>query len=200
MKLQNAIVVNIDDNNHPLSTERQKGRIQIRILPFMLDVPESRLPWYDPFFRGAGSTGKFGFNPPKVNSNILVYPTTDSLRHGYYLDGDYISGFFDYSIVKAKLDTVTELSESTYSKIHFQLLENDNLHFYHESTGESGFIHKSGMYTIYDETGNVTLHSSNYNLKLNFDGTMLFTGANNSKVEVKSSGQIAFNDHLTIDV
>lgn len=141
-----AIVTNIEDPN-------QKGKVQVRVLPYLKDVKEDLLPWYDPFV-GVGSTDEVSFNPPKVGSNVIVL-YKDTFQYGFYIGQDYIEGFFDYASIESKLSGVTELSDTTYPNLHFKLTEEGNLYFHNVNTGDEGTLHKSGSYTMFDAQGNI---------------------------------------------
>lgn len=186
----NAIVVNNDDSNRRNNNDHKKGRIQVRVIPYMIDVPEAHLPWYDPII-GAGNSTHFDFCPPKVGSNIVVVPVTKTLRNGYYLWADHIEGFFDYSKVETLLGNVSELSETTYSNIHFSLRENGNIEFEHITTGEYGILLKNGSYIFWDSNGKMVVYGKDQEIAFSND---------NGDITLKANGQVSINNGVfTVD-
>lgn len=150
-----AIVTSLDD-------PKEKGRIQVRLFPYMIDVKEQDLPWYEPFI-GAGSDQMYEFNPPKVGSIIFVFPD-ETFKSGYYLGGNHIQGFYDYASIKSKLDTLDEIGNTVYPDVRFNLLEDGSL-FFHTVDGDIGVVQNSGAYFLMAQNGEIYLTSQ--------DGTKL---------------------------
>lgn len=178
LKTYKATVENLED---PL----KKGKVQIRILPFMNDVKAEELPWYD--LLTAGNPNQVKYDPPKEGSIIRVLPLSNSFRRGYVLSPDFIEGFFDYEKVESALGGISELSDSSYDNIRFYLMENDNIEFYNRLSGEQGVFHNTGSYTLFDSEGNVhiytqskevNIYNDNNALTLKEDGTIEVGGTN----------------------
>jgi len=173
----NAIV---ESNNDP----DVQGKVQVRLLPDFKDVDSSLLPWVLPFHTQGMSKESFSFHPPQVNDEVwVIYLDVPFFREGYYFTGQFLRGFFSYGTVKNVLSAVTELSDSTYPKLAFELFPNGNVVFHHLVNGDIGVYHKSGTYTIIDQNGNV---------KMNSVGAITLT-AGSSSIVMNQSGEVDIN-------
>lgn len=168
LKYCTAIVTNISDPN-------QQGKIQVRLLPYMVDSTEEHLPWYDPFILGSGSDSEYSFNPPKKDSIILVFPSSETLRHGYYLGGDHIEGLFDYPTIKTIIDSIPELTDSEYPNVKFYLMGDGSMQFHNTENSELGVIHQSGSYIIFTTEGNLIATVGSTKLEI-IDGQLNLSG------------------------
>jgi len=146
LKYCTAVVEEINDPD-------KLGKIQVRLLPQMKEVKKSLLPWYDPLW-GTGKMGQSSFNPPEIGSVIIVFPSSETLRNGYYMGGDHIEGFFDYSAVKTIIDSASEVTDSEYPNVKFLLHPDGTVEFHNNRTGDRGIVHSSGSYQIIDKDGN----------------------------------------------
>lgn len=153
--LGKAKVISIDDPD-------KKGRVQVRLIPEMEDAKEAHLPWYDPYI-GTGNNTTQKFNPPLEGSVILVYSSGTTKRSGYYIFEDHIQGFFDATKVSSKLSSI---ADTTYKDLHYRLLASGNILYENRSTKETGILHNSGSYIIFDSSGNIILNGKGNKLKV----------------------------------
>ena len=142
--LRKAQVIDIDDPD-------EKGKIKIKILPDFKNISDDLLPWASPF-SSKNSTSIRSNDLPEEGSIIRVLVREDNQRY-YYLDNMYFYNLFDFSIIKSSLENVEEISDTTYKNIIFRLYFDGSLEFHNNSTGEHGFIHKSGSYFFFDSDG-----------------------------------------------
>lgn len=163
LEIHKATLVSSDDPT-------KKGRVKIRIIPYMNDVKEEDLPWYD--LLGNASSEEQTFKPPKEGSIVLVLPTGNSYRNGYYLAPDFIEGFFNFDDIESSLSNIAELSDSSYQNIRFTLMENGNIEFYNRVSGEHGIYHSSGTYILIDSSGNLIINTTEQT-KITGDNTLV---------------------------
>lgn len=176
-----AKVISIED-------EDEKGRIQVQVLPQFKSVDKEILPWARPLFMQGATENHFSFHPPEVNSMVWVVFLDEYWKTPYWLPGQFIYGFFDYSTVKDSLDNISELSDTTYPNISFTKLPSGDIFFYNKDSGEEGIFHNSGAYTIYDTDGNVISYTPE-SFKLYND---------KATVTIDKSGDMSFeNDNFT---
>jgi len=180
----NLYYAKITNNNDPV----KKGKLQIRLLPEFKDIKESLLPWADPFFSIGSSTSSYSMNLPKIGSSVWV--AVDEMFTSFnYLFGAPFEGLFDYASVKTSLDTISELSSTTYPDINFNLMESGNIHFENSVTGDIGILHNTGSYVLFDNTGKIYATSV---------GDITIKDGNGNEVLTSTSGiQLKTGDAVT---
>lgn len=147
LKLYTASVISIDDPS-------QRSKIQIRVLPELKDVSPELLPWAIPFFSVQGGT-TLSQDLPEVGSTIRCL-VNKSWKRFYYLPNRFFENLFDFSKISTKLTT---LGVSTgYKDLKFRLYSDGGLEFHNNSTGEHGFLHKSGSYQIFTASGEIKIN------------------------------------------
>lgn len=155
------------------------SKIKIKILPEFNDMSEDLLPWAKPFITTGMSSTEYDFHPPTVGSKILVL-ADPRFRTFYYVHGIMIEGLFDYDVIKTKLDTVSEMTDTEYPNVDFTLLNDGSLRFNNRETGEMGVVHSSGTYMIMDADGNVFHKHS--------DGSMISKDSTGIIISEKTGG------------
>lgn len=163
------------DNNDP----DKKAKIQVRVLPEMKDMEESKLPWVRPFLNAGMSATEYDYNPPQNDSKVWTVFTDKFFKHGMYITGSFIDGFFDYSSIETALGNISELSGTDYDKLRFNRLPDGTIIFHNDDTGEVGVYHSSGKYILIDENGDIKITSD-----INQIGDLFIDG----KLEVGTSG------------
>ena len=188
LKLYKAKVVSIDDKD-------KKGKVQIQILPELKDVATKDLPWAIPF-SSANSVTVFSNDPPEEGSLIRVL-VDQYWKRFYYLGNTLFYDVFNFDTVKGKLDSATELSNKDYKNLKFRMYKDGGVEFHNNSTGEHGFIHKSGSYIMFDKDG--------YVIQKDKDGSTYKTSSSGITIEDKngntfitSSSSVKINGNLEI--
>jgi hypothetical protein len=182
LKIAKAQVISLDDPDN-------KGKIQIKIIPYMNDVKDADCPWYDPMTGGSNTT--FSHNPPTVGSYVVVLPTSSSFRDGYVLFEDFVASYTpDINTKIADLNGVSELSEKDVTKMKFWKLENGNILFLNTSNKDMGIFTKANNgYIILDNSGNLTADVK----------TGSFTIKNNAnEITADSAGNTKLTGNLSI--
>lgn len=181
MKTLHWYTATVIDNN---DTDKQ-GKIKVRLIPENKDVDESLLPWVLPFHTPGMSNQAFSFHPPQNNDQIwVVYLDPPFFKEGYYFTGDFIRGFFSYGTITNLLSSISELTDTTYPKLMFELFPNGNLIFQHLVNGDVGIYHKSGTYSIIDQNGKVIVNTGS-------QGAIIKNNA--GSIELKSTGEVDIN-------
>lgn len=198
------------NNNDPL----KKGRVQVKILPEGQGWRDDLLPWALPYF-GSGNTLESELKVPDIKSLIIVMlkdetETGIDWSNPVYLADEFIEGFFNYDLVIAKLNTITEKVDFVYPNLEFKLFKDGTITFHDRATGQTGTYHNTGTYIFIDSLGNVITNCSNgfkvYNetasLELTLTGDLKF---DNGIVETntKSDGTFEaknFNSEFSFDV
>ena len=188
------------DNKDP----DEKSRVKLRILPELKDVSESELPWVSP--------NKSTRDIPEIDD--IVYVSVDNefnIRNMRYSNTISVLNNIDYDKVKDDVEAIADIvSNYQYPQPNeFQKFKDGSYVFRNTETGELVFCHNSGVYTIYDEDGNVTTYTKDkyfkvYNDKLTMqledNGDYLFE---NEKVSLsmKNNGDVNYtNDGVTLDL
>lgn len=150
LHLYRGRVISIDDPD-------QKGKVQVKMLPEMVDIRDKDCPWFQPF-NGNSSDSELKNNPPQVGSLIWVL-ADDKFFHRFYTDFKYdIDGKFNYSNVDSVLGAITGLDKE-YKNIQFTLYEDKSLSFHNRVDGSHGIISSNGAYYIIDKDGKIRLNS-----------------------------------------
>lgn len=181
-----AIVI---DNND----EDKKDRLKVRIIPDMIDVDEKLLPWVLPK-TGYGNKDSISRRIPEKESIIFIetdeYYNKRNMRWKY--DCSVIASI-DFDNVKDAVDSIDDkVSDYTYPQPNeFIKYKDGSFSFRNTETGEFVFCHNSGVYTIYDEDGNIKHYTKDklfqiYNDKLN--------------LQLKDNGDFVFeNEQVTTE-
>jgi hypothetical protein len=188
----------------------KKDRLKLRILPELKDVDDYKLPIVLPLY-GTGNKDSVNRVIPEIDSIIYVELDDDftvrSMRYKYNVS---VLDNTKYDDIKTNVDAITDIV-STYDypqPNEYFKFKDGSYSFRNTETGEFVFCHNSGVYTIYDEDGNITTYTKDkhfkvYNDKLSLElkdtGDYLFT---NEKVtcDIKNSGDIKINNEkVTID-
>jgi len=158
----NLYYAEVIDNND----EEKRGKLQIRILPEFKDMKESLLPWARPFMSSGFSATEHLMKLPEQGSKIWVL-VNDKFTYFQYLCGSPIEGLFDYDSIKSDLDTITELSDSVYPNIDFELLNDGSITFHNRVSGDHGFLHNTGTYYLVNNSGEVYLSALGNKIEIN---------------------------------
>lgn len=173
----------VTDNND----EEKRAKLQIRILPEFKNMKESLLPWARPFMSSGFSTTEHSMKLPEQGSKIWVL-TNDKFTYFRYLCGSPIEGLFNYDSIKSSLDTITELSDSAYPNIDFELLNDGSIRFNNRISGDMGVLHNTGTYSIIDTNGYVTVSEVSGN-KTTLSATgILIVDCNGHSIEMTTAG------------
>jgi len=152
------VVDNVDIN--------KLGKIQVRILPDLIDVEQSLLPWVGKYSIGAGTNSMIGIHEvPEIGTFVRVviedYPFLQRVR---YISDDYVEGLYIYN--KFEDVTISELTTQTYPQPFFKCYKDGTIDFHNSSTGEHGTFYKNGQYILIDSTGNLFVNLTNKKLKI----------------------------------
>lgn len=182
-----------------LNDEDKKGRIQVKLLPEMKDIADSKCPWFPPL-EGNSSDNELKNNPPEIGS--LIFVLADNLfYHRYYTNFKYnIPGKFDYSKIENLLNNIDGL-DTEYQNIIFELYQDGGLSFHNRNDGSHGYYHSSGSYFLINSDGEfIVSGQSSSNFKLDKNGEYLIEGQNGSTLVLNSSGEFLANNHLKVTV
>lgn len=185
----NLYYAKVTDNND----SDKKGKLQVRILPEFKDIKESLLPWAKPFFSAGSSTSSYSMNLPKVGSNVWVM-VNEIFTRFYYLFGAPFEGIFDYTSIKASLDSISELSNTSYPDISFELMESGNIHFENNVTGDIGILHHTGSYVLFDNTGKIYATSVGDITMKDGNGNEVLTSA--SGIQLKTGDAVTWKPNI----
>lgn len=145
----------------------QKSKVKVRILPEMEKFKDSELPWVEPKYNGNSTTSNSGTRHiPEIGSFIYV-EIEDFVDYAMkYRQAEWIEGFDIYNKV-SELTSITELGTQTYPQpIYFKRFEDGTIHFHNSDTGETGILHKSGSYIVFNSDGQITINPSSQILEL----------------------------------
>lgn len=156
-ELYDAQVISVNDPD-------SKGKIQVKILPELKDVPNSNLPWAVPFF-SHNSSSEFSNDLPIEGSLVRVL-VSNKWKRFYYLSNRFFENLFNFNTVTSSLGKASEITGKNYVDLKFRMYKDGGLEFHNTNTGEHGFIHKSGSYNIFDSTGNIITNVSGNQWKL----------------------------------
>lgn len=132
-------VINIQD-------VEQKGRVQVRIYPELVDVPDSDLPWATPLIE------QNIHHVPPLNSFVLVEVSEDWTSFKYSLITPFARSTYPYEEIKGIIG-----GSHTYPEPMAMKTEDGSVLFYDQSTQECGIVHSSGTKIILDKTGHVKI-------------------------------------------
>lgn len=167
MKLYEGQVI---DNNDP----DQQMRVKVRILPEMEGVNDDNLRWIQPF-NGNSSSESAHFSLPDVDSFVWVL-VDQYWKTFFYVTPFHLKGLFNFKSAVSKL-SASEISGKEYTDLDFQLYNDGGISFHNKSTGEHGFIHSSGAYSLFDSSGNIVLNSNGKLIKMNGETKTFVTHA-----------------------
>lgn len=190
--LREARVVSVDDPN-------KLGRIQVKVIPELEDIPDGDCPWAFPL--GAGAHGK-DFALPSAGAvvyavvfnrfwcEIAFIPCAIAKPTGH-LFADWVNG---------KKPSITDMAHSP-EEATFEAREwDDGFTEYHDSKNkEHGFLHPSGTFVTIDKDGQVfvqsvkkiNVHDKEGKLAVSLDsGTGDVAVTSKGKVSVSSVGDM----------
>lgn len=182
----------ITDNNDA----DQLGKLQIRILPEFVDMKEALLPWARPFMSAGFSATEHSMKLPEIGSKIWVV-CNDKFTYFRYLFGSPIEGLFDYAAIKTDLDTITELSDSVYPNVDFELMNDGSISFHNRVSGDHGFFHNTGTYHIIDTNGYIYI-SEMSGSKITIDNTGIIVADKNGNNITMGTSSVMINDNLEV--
>ncbi len=156
--LHRGLVLDINDPD-------QKGKVQVKVLPEMVDIEDSNCPWFPPF-EGNGSTNEYDNHPPEVGSYVWLL-ADDKFYHRYYTHFKYnLEGLVDYSPVDTLLSTISGL-DTTYENIQFTMYQDGGISFHNRNDGSHGYIQNSSTYMIMNSEGVIDVMGSSIELNGN---------------------------------
>jgi hypothetical protein len=132
-------VINIQD-------VEQKGRVQVRIYPELLDVPDSDLPWATPLIE------QNIHHVPPLNSFVLVEVSEDWTLFKYSLITPFARSTYPYEEIKGIIG-----GNHTYPEPMAMKTEDGSVLFYDQKTGECGVVHSSGVKITVDKDKHVKI-------------------------------------------
>ena len=154
------VIDNIDKDN--------KGKIQVKILPEMKDVPDNETIWCHPFV-GGEKTVKL--DVPEIGEKVWVLSEPDFVFGAFYIGESSLNGAVDLASIKSSINGVAPVGD--ISEVEFKSYSSGNIVFINKKTGAMGFIHNKGTTAIVDGDGNFIIEA----------GTAL-----KQRVEVSESG------------
>jgi hypothetical protein len=186
--LRKGIVIDIDDPD-------KKGKIKIRVLPDLKNVNDNLLPWFSPFI-SRNSTSIMSNDLLEVGSKVRVLIRKDYQR-GYYLSNMYFYGLFNFDTISKKLSSSGLINNIDYKNLVFRLYLDGGLEFHNNSTGEHGYIHKSGSIYFIDKDG--YYHSKDFksNEIVTSSTGIDLNDANGNTISMKSS-YVLINNNLKV--
>jgi hypothetical protein len=190
--LRTAVCIDNNDNNSTDERPKQTGRCKLRILPEMNGMAEDKLPWCAPFLNEGSGTSNLGTHKVlEVGEYCRVLIRDKYWQHIEWLNGDYVEGFYPYSVWTDNASKMTELGSMTYPQPNFmKALPDGSIMFYNSETGESGIHNSNGSYCLFDKDGSIFAFSKK-DIKLYNDS---------GSIELTSNGQCNINDgNLTVD-
>lgn len=137
-----------------------KGRIQVRLLPDLLDSDESDLPWVGPWFSKSSTSEASEHQPPDVKSPVWVIFTDAYRQQGFYLNGNQNEDNFDFSKISQQLGNVTELGSQDQTTTRWTRFADGTMTFQNSKNKEFGILHSSGSYALFGGDGSLTGFSS----------------------------------------
>lgn len=185
----------VENNTDP----ENRGRIQVRILPEMEGMTKSDLPWLRPFLQKAMTSESTSFDPLEEGSTVWCLFLDEYFHDGWYIAGVFVDGYFNYDRVKSDLGNISEIGAQNLPDAKFTRYKDGTIQFHNSNTGESGTLHKSGSYVVFDSDGNITAYGSKAiklynssasieldqagNIKQDADGTFQFNGTGDQLVK-----------------
>jgi hypothetical protein len=157
LNLMTAKVISIDDPD-------KEGKIKIKISPAHKDLKDIDLPWAVPFTTMLFSSTSQN-DLPEINSILWVLVQEDWQRF-YFIGNRYFYDYFSFNDILSQLNQATEITGKTYTDLKFRLYKDSGLDFHNNNTGEHGFIHKSGSYTVFDANGNMCVNTKTKDVKV----------------------------------
>ena len=195
--------------------EKKAGRIQIRILPEMLDISKDLCPWVEQYSNGTGlssTSGKHTIYEKDSYVRVLIedMPFMKRIR---IISDDYIEGLYIYQ--NLDLSSISELGSQTYPQPVFQMFADGTINFHNTESGETGTLYKSGGYYLVDADGNIFINSNDKELKfynskgsldldangkmtIDFKSDLNLTISGNSKITTTGTTDIESTGDLTI--
>jgi hypothetical protein len=176
LNLKQAKITSISDPD-------ELGKIQVRVIPDLMDVKkEELLPWVSPFISLLSTNTKSMFLP-EVGGFVWVFFVDEEMYlDGFYIPAHFNTGAFEFDSIKNNIDGISELGNVTYPSVNYFLTKAGNLYFENTTNGECGILHKSGAYQVISSGGSFYIKNGNGNI------TLLDTGT------------VAINDNFTVEV
>jgi hypothetical protein len=136
-----------------------KGKIKVRVLPDMLGLEETMLPWVRPFLNEA-SEKSFSLNTPKKGSYIWCLFQDDSFtEEGWYLKEAFLENNFKDTLLSSSFSKIEGLSTQKVNEVHFAHYEDGTIRFSNDTTKEYGILHSSGSYVVILADGSIKANS-----------------------------------------
>lgn len=159
VKIREAQVVDTNDPD-------KNGKVKIRVLPEMLNIEDSLLPWVGIYQFKSGTSTSIGVHTlPEKDTYIRVliedWPYLKKVR---IISDDYVEGIYIYN--NFSLSTISQLSSQTYPQPYFTKYKDGTIEFHNTSTGEYGVLYKNGEYELHDSNGNYYVNMKNKKLKI----------------------------------
>jgi hypothetical protein len=176
--LTDAKVLSVNDSE-------KKRRIQVQPLPELEDVvPTTNCPWAIPF-SSLNSSSIMENDLPQVNSIVRLIVRKDWKRF-YYLNNRFFTDIFNFTTIQNKLTPISDLSNKDYQNLTFRLYKDGGLEFHNNQSGEHGYLHKSGAYSIFDTSGNLIINASGHQMSVSNASTISFTSTTSTTLSSPS--------------
>lgn len=179
-KIKVAKVENINDPD-------KKGRFQVRILPEMISLKVSDLPWARKYSSQQGTSSTVGEHKiPEVGTFIRVLVEDwPILKRIYYISDDCVDGLCIYNSASV-LSGIDELSTQTYPQPIFKRYKDGTIEFHNSVTSEHGVFFANGEYQIKDDEGNFYSYSKNKEQKI-YNDNGYFSLTSNGEIQLNGS-------------
>jgi len=139
-----------------VADEDETGKIQVRIIPELKEVPDDLLPWASP--RKQSTTGiseEIGrHNVPDQDSVVIVVIYNESWSTIDYLeDGMSISEIYPYAKGIEDLGNIEEKEDFEYPQPRFERTKDGVVKAHDTEQGQLGLYHPSGLYVWINPAG-----------------------------------------------
>ena len=189
-EIRTAIVI---DN---VDTDKQ-GKCKLRVLPEMIGMDEDKLPWCRPFLgKGNGNQNLGTHEIPEIDEYVKCLVRDNFWKQIEYISGDFVTGFYPYSVWENKASSMSELNSMSYPQPSFmKALPDGSIIFYNSETGEKGIYDSHGSYSIFDSSGNIIINSKDQKTTIkNSNGDLILQSNGNLEINGNSKQFVTWTE------
>lgn len=155
---QRYVAVVVENDDQKVGDGVKLGRIQIRILPELIDVADKDLPWARPY----SSPRNVTYRIPRIGDTVEVVGLDPIYKNLFYtfvipVDSNVMKNGATYdSLIQSRLDMVKPTGQA-YPDVDVTRYDDGTVIFANTQRGDYGIVHNTGTVIYVNKLGKVTI-------------------------------------------